>query len=46
MRSRCETEKAEFLVGIGRYQFDAADVDTGETSDQPGHTAGFGETHP
>jgi hypothetical protein len=38
-------DKAEFLVGHGRYRFDAAQVDTGGTVDQTTNAAGFSETH-
>src|SRR5262245_60972552 len=37
-------DKAEFLVGNGRYRFDAPNADAGQTLDQVGHEAGFSET--
>jgi hypothetical protein len=38
-------DKAEFLVGNGRYRFDAPYADAGQTLDQLGHEGGFSETH-
>jgi hypothetical protein len=38
-------DKSEFLVGNGRYRFDAAHVDAGETIDEIPHEGRFGETH-
>ena len=38
-------DKAEFLVGNGRYRFDAPVVDAGPTIDHVTDQPGFGETH-
>ena len=38
-------DKAEFLVGNGRYRFDAPQADAGQTVDQVTNEAGFSETH-
>jgi hypothetical protein len=38
-------DKAEFLVGNGRYRFDAPQGDSGQALDQVRHAADFGETH-
>jgi FHA domain len=38
-------DKAEFLVGNGRYRFDAPHTDAGATADQLAKESGFGETH-
>ena len=37
-------DKAEFLVGKGRYRFDAPQVDAGQTVDHLGNESGFGQT--
>jgi len=37
--------KAEFLVGNGRYRFDAPQAGVGQTVDQVAKEAGFSETH-
>jgi hypothetical protein len=37
-------DKAEFLVGKGRYRFDAPFTDAGQTVDHLGNEAGFGQT--
>jgi FHA domain len=38
-------DKAEFLVGNGRYRFDGPFADAGATVDQPGGEEGFSGTH-
>ncbi len=38
-------DKAEFLVGNGRYRFDAPQVDAGQTVDHVPNEGGFSETH-
>ena len=38
-------DKAEFLVGNGRYRFDAPQTDAGPTIDHVTNEAGFSETH-
>jgi len=38
-------DKAEFLVGNGRYRFDAPQADAGQTVDHVANQAGFSETH-
>jgi hypothetical protein len=38
-------DKAEFLVGNGRYRFDASHTDAGATVDEVAKEGGFGETH-
>jgi len=38
-------DKAEFLVGNGRYRFDAPQADAGQTVDQVANQAAFSETH-
>ena len=38
-------DKAEFLVGNGRYRFDAPQVDAGQTVDHVPNERGFSETH-
>ncbi len=38
-------DKAEFLVGNGRYRYDAPLPDAGPTVDQVSNPAGFSETH-
>jgi hypothetical protein len=39
-------DKAEFLVGNGRYRFEAPQVDAGPTLDHAGNEPGFSETRP
>jgi hypothetical protein len=38
-------DKAEFLVGNGRYRFDAAQLEMGETVDELPNEGRFSETH-
>jgi hypothetical protein len=38
-------DKAEFLVGNGRYRFEGPFIDGGQTIDHAGNAAGFSKTH-